>query len=175
MTVEVLYFDGCPSHEALLPRLRRPLAEAGVAVEIQLRHIESADAAERERFLGSPTVRIGGRDVEPAAVQRTDYGLKCRLYPTDEGLRGTPPDVWILNALATRVEWPRLTPRAIGLEQLRGMVDGGAQLVEVLPAAEYEEEHLPGALSLPLKELDGASAERLDRSRAVIVYCYDSL
>jgi rhodanese-related sulfurtransferase len=66
-------------------------------------------------------------------------------------------------------------PQAVDLEQLRGLVDDGAQLVEVLPAVEYEEEHLPGAVNLPLKELDATSAERLDRSRAVIVYCYDSL
>ena len=66
-------------------------------------------------------------------------------------------------------------PRGIGLEQLGRLIDDGAQLVEVLPAAEYDEEHLPGAVNLPLKELDATSAERLDRSRAVIVYCYDSL
>jgi rhodanese-related sulfurtransferase len=66
-------------------------------------------------------------------------------------------------------------PRGIGLEQLGRLIDDGAQLVEVLPAAEYDEEHLPGAVNLPLKELDATSAERLDRSRAVIVYCYDNL
>jgi rhodanese-related sulfurtransferase len=66
-------------------------------------------------------------------------------------------------------------PEAVDLEQLRRLVDDGAQLVEVLPAVEYEEEHLPGAVNLPLKQLDATNAERLDRSRAVIVYCYDSL
>jgi rhodanese-related sulfurtransferase len=66
-------------------------------------------------------------------------------------------------------------PQAVDLEQLRRLVDDGAQLIEVLPAVEYEEERLPGAVNLPLKELDATSAERLDRSRAVIVYCYDSL
>jgi rhodanese-related sulfurtransferase len=50
-----------------------------------------------------------------------------------------------------------------------------AQLVEVLPTAEFEEEHLPGALSLPLKQLDGNSAIQLDRERPVIVYCWDGL
>jgi hypothetical protein len=105
--VEVVYFDGCPSHEVLLPRLRRLLADAGVAAEIELRRVESPDAAERERFLGSPTVRIGGHDVEPAAEQRTDYGLKCRLYWTEDGLRGTPPDAWIRGTLEMCAELPR--------------------------------------------------------------------
>ncbi len=50
----------------------------------------------------------------------------------------------------------------------------GAQLVEVLPPAEYEEEHLPGAINLPLKELTRQAARRLDRTRPVIVYCYDT-
>ena len=50
----------------------------------------------------------------------------------------------------------------------------GAQLVEVLPPAEYEEEHLPGAINLPLKELSRQAARRLDHTRPVIVYCYDT-
>ena len=49
----------------------------------------------------------------------------------------------------------------------------GAQIVEVLPRAEYDEEHLAGAVSLPLKELDCETARVLDRSRAVVVYCKD--
>jgi hypothetical protein len=55
--------------------------------------------AHRERFLGSPTLRIDGRDVEPGAEERTDFGLKCRLYRTPEGFAGTPPDAWVLEAL----------------------------------------------------------------------------
>lgn len=49
-----------------------------------------------------------------------------------------------------------------------------AQLVEVLPRAEYEEEHLPDAISLPLKELNRDTAARLDRTRPLIVYCFDT-
>jgi hypothetical protein len=99
LIVEVLYFDGCPSHEALLPRLRQLMAQAGVAAPVQLKHIESVQAAERERFLGSPTVRVNGEDVDPTAGERSDFGLKCRLYPGAEGLRGTVPDELVLAAL----------------------------------------------------------------------------
>jgi rhodanese-related sulfurtransferase len=49
-----------------------------------------------------------------------------------------------------------------------------AQLVEVLPADEYEDEHLPSAINIPLKRLDGESTRELDRLRPVIVYCYDN-
>jgi rhodanese-related sulfurtransferase len=66
--------------------------------------------------------------------------------------------------------------RAVDLHELRQLVDCGAQLVEVLPREEYEEMRLPGALHLPLKELDGERAGALlDRSRAVVVYCWDGL
>jgi rhodanese-related sulfurtransferase len=65
-------------------------------------------------------------------------------------------------------------PAAIGLEELRTLTGQGAQLAEVLPAEEYAWAHLPGAVSIPLKELD-ARAGQLDRSRPVIVYCHDSL
>jgi len=102
MQVEVLYFDGCPNHEALLPQLRELIASSGVDADIELVRVDDADAAERERFLGSPTVRVGGEDVEPGVGQRTDFGLKCRLFATPTGLRGTPPDEWVLAALAGR-------------------------------------------------------------------------
>lgn len=101
MTIELLYFDGCPNHEALAPHLRELLARAGVNADLEMRRVESVEAAEQERFLGSPTVRIAGHDVDPGAEERRDFGMKCRLYATAEGLRGTPPDEWILAALAT--------------------------------------------------------------------------
>jgi phage shock protein E len=66
--------------------------------------------------------------------------------------------------------------RSVGLHGLRDLLDRGAQLVEVLPREEYEELRLPGALSLPLKELDAKRAGALlERSRAVVVYCWDGL
>ncbi len=86
--VELLYFDGCPNHEALLPHLRALLDAHGIDAPIHLREITSAEAAVAERFLGSPTLRIDGEDVDPGASERDDYGLKCRLYAADGGLRG---------------------------------------------------------------------------------------
>jgi rhodanese-related sulfurtransferase len=63
----------------------------------------------------------------------------------------------------------------IGAERLKQLMEGGAQLVEVLPEREFEEEHLPGAINLPLKKLNADSARALDRDRAVVVYCWDGL
>jgi phage shock protein E len=64
-------------------------------------------------------------------------------------------------------------PTTIDRERVRQLIDQGAQLVEVLPAAEYVDEHLPGAISVPLKELDRDRVRGLNPDRPVVVYCYD--
>ena len=99
MKIEVLYFGGCPNHEALLPRLRELLDQAQVASPVELVEVPDDAAAQSQRFLGSPTLRVDGRDVEPGAELRTDFGLKCRLYRTEDGFAGVPPDDWVLDAL----------------------------------------------------------------------------
>jgi rhodanese-related sulfurtransferase len=63
----------------------------------------------------------------------------------------------------------------IELSELRRLVADGTQLVEVLPADEYRQGHLPGAVSIPLKELDQRAPRELDRSRPVVTYCWDWL
>jgi rhodanese-related sulfurtransferase len=64
-------------------------------------------------------------------------------------------------------------PILIDRERLQAMVRAGAQLIEVLPAKEYAEDHLPGAVSHPLRQLD-KDAGQIDRKRPVIVYCWDA-
>jgi len=64
-------------------------------------------------------------------------------------------------------------PSEIDRNQVQELVERGAQLVEVLPADEYEEDHLPGAISLPLRRLETEAVGLLDRTRPVIVYCWD--
>jgi hypothetical protein len=102
VNVELLYFDGCPSYERLLPRLRELVAEAGGVPEaIELRRVETIEAAAAERFLGSPTIRVDSRDVDPSAAERDDFGLTCRIYRTDGGQSPLPPDGWIRDALTS--------------------------------------------------------------------------
>lgn len=106
MRVEVLYVDGCRNCEALLPRLRELLDRAGLTPEVALRRVDSEQDARRLGFLGSPTVRVNGRDVEPGANERDDFGLGCRLYRTPDGLAGAPPSEWIAAALAITLDGP---------------------------------------------------------------------
>ena len=65
-------------------------------------------------------------------------------------------------------------PGEIGRRELQKLVEVGAQLVEVLPADEYREDHLPGAMSIPLRRLETEAISVLDRARPVIVYCWDT-
>lgn len=64
-------------------------------------------------------------------------------------------------------------PEHIERERVAELVRAGAQLVEVLPPAEYDDEHLPGAINIPLGQIDRETAQHLDRGRPVIVYCWD--
>lgn len=64
-------------------------------------------------------------------------------------------------------------PTAISRDEVRELLEEGARLVEVLPRDEYEEQHLPAAINIPLKELDRETTARLRRDEPVIVYCHD--
>jgi rhodanese-related sulfurtransferase len=64
-------------------------------------------------------------------------------------------------------------PQAIDIDEIRQLLAAGAQLVEVLPREEFEEEHLPGAINIPLKQMTEHATPSLDRARPVIVYCWD--
>jgi rhodanese-related sulfurtransferase len=64
-------------------------------------------------------------------------------------------------------------PTDIGRDDVLKLVEGGAHLIEVLPSSHYEEEHLPGAINIPLKKLDREATAQLERDRPVIVYCHD--
>ena len=97
--VEILYFDGCPNHEparALVDRLARELR---VEPAIELVQVADPEAAAMLRFLGSPTVRVDGVDVEPGAEERRDFALACRIYRSDEGASEQPAESWVRDAL----------------------------------------------------------------------------
>jgi rhodanese-related sulfurtransferase len=64
-------------------------------------------------------------------------------------------------------------PKEVGIGEVRDLVERGAQLVDVLPEQEYQTDHLPNAVNIPLKKLNQEAVEVLDRERPVIVYCWD--
>ena len=98
--VEILYFEGCPNHEQARALVERIAAELTVEPEILLVEVPDSDAAIALKFLGSPTVRVNGRDVEPGAEERHDFVLSCRVYRSERGLAGQPDERWIREALS---------------------------------------------------------------------------
>ncbi|HKU58611.1 MAG TPA: hypothetical protein VJP39_03305 [Gaiellaceae bacterium] len=97
--VEVLFFQGCPNWEDALRRVERVSNELGVAPEVTLVEVSDLESAVELRFLGSPTVRVDGRDVEPGADDRHDFVFACRVYRVDGAVTGVPADEWIRAAL----------------------------------------------------------------------------
>jgi hypothetical protein len=80
MKVEVLYFEGCPSHLPTLERIKEVLQEESCDAEVGEVLVPDVDTAQKVKFLGSPTVRVNGVDIEPNARERKDFGLMCRRY-----------------------------------------------------------------------------------------------
>jgi hypothetical protein len=99
-TVELLYFEGCPNYSAARASIERIAAEDDMIIDLRLVEVTSPEGAEAMRFLGSPTIRVNGRDVEPGADDRETFVLACRVYQTEAGIGGQPPDAWIRAALS---------------------------------------------------------------------------
>ena len=95
MRVEIFYFKGCPNHQPTVDLVQDVVAELGVDADIVATEVTGPADAGRRRFLGSPSVRVDGVDVEPDARQRRDFGLSCRTY----GGRGMPDRAMITQAL----------------------------------------------------------------------------
>ncbi len=100
MKVEVLTFEGCPNAQSARELVERVVAESRVEAEIAYVNVPDPEAAERLRFLGSPTIRVDGRDIEPGADARTEYVLACRIYRTEQGTAGVPDKRWLRDAIA---------------------------------------------------------------------------
>lgn len=98
--VEILYFAGCPNWVAARELVERVADEMRVGVDLRLVEVGDPGDAERLRFLGSPTIRVDGHDVEPGADQREQFQYACRVYRTDAGLAGEPTVAWIRAALS---------------------------------------------------------------------------
>ena len=89
--VELLWWEGCPSTERALATLRDVLGEEGLDPDgVVLREVRTDGEAERERFVGSPTIRIDGVEVAPA--EREPAGLNCRVYRLRDGRISPTPD-----------------------------------------------------------------------------------
>ncbi|MGH7453543.1 MAG: DF family (seleno)protein [bacterium] len=99
LQIEFLYFRDCPNQQAARKLLVEVLRENHIKVTLHNMRIDSWDEAVAKRFLGSPTIRINGMDIEPGAETRTDFGMQCRVYLVDGQFNGTPSKHMIQAAL----------------------------------------------------------------------------
>jgi len=82
MRVNFLYYEECPSHDLALERLREVMAEEGISREVEVFKVETEDQARELRFVGSPTIRVDGQDIDPPNDSR--YALTCRAYRLED-------------------------------------------------------------------------------------------
>jgi len=127
MQVSILYFEGCPNHPPVVGMVRRLLLEHHLEARIMEVEVAPGDEA-RLRFLGSPTVQVDGVDIEPAARERTDYAMSCRVYGSPDGL---PSEAVLLAALGVEAAGSR----ASGLDRSALLATGGSVLTAVLSSA----------------------------------------
>jgi hypothetical protein len=97
-TIELFYFDDCPSWKTTLQYINEILGEGGFDGEIRFQRIETNEEAARCQFPGSPTIKIDGQDLFP--TNQTQYALGCRVYQTPQGFKGTPTKSMIAEKIA---------------------------------------------------------------------------
>ncbi|MEE8168304.1 MAG: DUF2703 domain-containing protein [Candidatus Hydrothermarchaeales archaeon] len=99
MKIELLYFDDCPNYKKTLEDVNELLKQEGVEAEIAMIRIETQEEAEKLGFLGSPTLRIAGKDVDEKSRDSKEFGLKCRIYLVGDKILGSPPREMIMQTL----------------------------------------------------------------------------
>ncbi len=102
MRIEILTFDGCPNEAVTRERVREAMLLESVRGAIDVIEVTTPQAAQNLRFLGSPSVRLDGEDIEAAARGKSAYGLMCRTYESDAGTVGAPSLEMIRAAIRRR-------------------------------------------------------------------------
>ena len=84
MKITFFYYEECPSHEVALERLHSVVSEEGVQADIEVIKVETDEQAQSFQFIGSPTIRINGQDIDPPPPDAY-YALTCRAYQLEDG------------------------------------------------------------------------------------------
>lgn len=97
--IELFYFEGCPSWKQALENLDAALRLEGVSVPVDTVLVTSGEDAKTKRFLGSPTIRIDGMDLDGPEADEREFMLGCRIYPGGDKTTGWPSVELIQRAL----------------------------------------------------------------------------
>jgi hypothetical protein len=105
MRVSFLYYEECPSHERALEHLREVMDEEAIPGEVEVFEVETEEKARELRFVGSPTIRVEGQDIDPPGDAR--YALACRAYRLeDDRISPLPSKEMIRRALRSAAKSP---------------------------------------------------------------------
>jgi hypothetical protein len=105
MRVSFLFYEDCPSHEMALERLHEVLAEQGIDTDVEVVEVKSEEQAQELHFVGSPTILVNGRDIDPWPPD-SHYALTCRAYrlEVDGRISPLPSRNMIRRAIDTAVK-----------------------------------------------------------------------
>ncbi|MGD8621216.1 MAG: hypothetical protein PVI81_05715 [Anaerolineales bacterium] len=104
MDIDFLYYEDCPSHDDALERLRKVLDAERIEARIHVTKVETEQQAQELKFVGSPTIRIEGRDID-TPPEDAYYGLTCRAFRLENGrISPLPSETMIRSALASAKE-----------------------------------------------------------------------
>ena len=98
MRVDVLYFDGCPNRDRAVRLVRRVLDREGIRAEVRTIKVPDPEAARTLGFLGSPSIRVNGMDIEDGRHDDPPF-FGCRTYSLEGKTTGVPPEPWLVTAL----------------------------------------------------------------------------
>lgn len=99
MKAELLYFDGCTAYQTALKHLKEVIREKKLDAAVKMIKIEGDQQALASRFLGSPSIRINGLDIQPGAEKIKDFSMRCRLYLEDDAVSEWPSKKMIRSAI----------------------------------------------------------------------------
>lgn len=98
MKIEMLYFEGCPNHAPALEMVERVLTREGFEAQIVSLEVQDVETATKLRFLGSPSIRVNGIDIEPGRQDDPPF-FGCRTYNVHGKTVGVPPEEWLFEAV----------------------------------------------------------------------------
>lgn len=101
MKIEVLYFEGCPNHPPAVERVRQVVDRLGINASVHEVEVTPNDDPAALKFLGSPTVLVNGRDIDPMCRDNVVYGFSCRTFSG----QGVPAETLIEQAIQEGTQW----------------------------------------------------------------------
>src|SRR5260370_35679943 len=133
MNIEVLYFEGCPNHLPAIEMVRETLKSLGRQDEIHLVEVYTQPDAEAVAFVGSPSIRINGADIEPWARTAKAFGLSCRTYLDGSRRSGVPSRELLRRAIregitdvpASIATQPNASPAGTASNKQNSVISGG--------------------------------------------------